>query len=1058
MDRTLLLLTFEDGPFSQTTPFILDVLKSSGIKAIFFVTRRSDNLSLIQEILAQGHLLGFQNGLLNDGSSCFGRRHSELTEEQLKEGLTNLKTELESPEEPQLKLVRGPYGVQPSDPKVYESLKLTFLGADASWSDRSLLLEDGPPSLREKLSLGALKMLGPSSRWVDKIGKVVSIPSSTIIPDEDKLENLSFPPHQAGGRLVMASVASYWTRHIKTPTRRTGRTVLRIRESSRFIPSGLREMLAHCAAAGGQFVEPQAIFVPSNGWVLSRVEDPAPTPDTLEYRSEQGQVSRLWTILTGYLRDRWGQQHRPTFLGDSTILWGVGSRLPTVLPDGFWDQMEFFRSPIQASHTAYKSKGFLQFLPKNTTLQQARETWEKVCSGQPADEVLQVNLDGIWALLSWELCDALLGRLKPLMNLESGSDWSAPFENAPVWQRLEALLLPDHLKLLWIDLLRSDPGGVDSIHAAVRDMILKVNANVPTESCLARLLPQQQKLLASYLDLLKPVDDEAQRLTRVRAKLTEFVQQTERVWIASEAIRSKLRDLYGSHGLEPADRRKMWFHTLERLALIEALQQQSSTDLRQALEESSGDRAVVARLLQDLEGSLVTRISLSKTSSEEKSLTEDALTDNEKVTEKFKKAQTIVFFLNGLGGNAPSACVQLQERLQEFNEQLPLDGPRLACFNGDYDDLRRRPWTRTLGLLKGQISTLKEEVLTRSSKPKVIIIGHSLGGQASLQAAEIFGEPPSLDVELLAPLDPIEAVDRWFLPGSRASIPVGAHVKRLFHFWTPADTFFWAMNFNSPTPFALVRQGDATWDINGFHQGSSIEYARGRLGQFSQDADDGSLQEVNHAGGGDALAIYQDIYLEEILFQTITKIHLNEEPPDFRPKVAVYWCSRDSSRTILGNDHFLLIQGNVGHIFKAREEGEELFRGTTLSLQDPKQDGQFELVTNSTDDITAVEEWCKTTAASLHLGAPDFDLEIKLVPVTTGTVERLVKSLLSAQFDSRRFKPQRQGRGYRNYTAAAVEALLLACGAKQRHLEQLLDFNGADPDAYIGLDLFTFNP
>ena len=53
-------LTFDDGPIPEATPFILEVLRTEGIKATFFVV--GDNVrkypELFQQILDEGHCVG----------------------------------------------------------------------------------------------------------------------------------------------------------------------------------------------------------------------------------------------------------------------------------------------------------------------------------------------------------------------------------------------------------------------------------------------------------------------------------------------------------------------------------------------------------------------------------------------------------------------------------------------------------------------------------------------------------------------------------------------------------------------------------------------------------------------------------------------------------------------------------------------------------------------------------------------------------------------------------------------------------------------------------------
>ena len=62
MDRheRAVYLTFDDGPIPEATPFILETLRTEGVKATFFVV--GDNVrkypELFQQILNEGHGVG----------------------------------------------------------------------------------------------------------------------------------------------------------------------------------------------------------------------------------------------------------------------------------------------------------------------------------------------------------------------------------------------------------------------------------------------------------------------------------------------------------------------------------------------------------------------------------------------------------------------------------------------------------------------------------------------------------------------------------------------------------------------------------------------------------------------------------------------------------------------------------------------------------------------------------------------------------------------------------------------------------------------------------------
>lgn len=58
-DEDEVFLTFDDGPFPDTTPYVLDALATQGAKATFFVVGRNvvDNPGLAERIVAEGHVL-----------------------------------------------------------------------------------------------------------------------------------------------------------------------------------------------------------------------------------------------------------------------------------------------------------------------------------------------------------------------------------------------------------------------------------------------------------------------------------------------------------------------------------------------------------------------------------------------------------------------------------------------------------------------------------------------------------------------------------------------------------------------------------------------------------------------------------------------------------------------------------------------------------------------------------------------------------------------------------------------------------------------------------------
>ena len=58
---SVIYLTFDDGPSSSVTPYILDILKKYNIKATFFVVGTTNNDSLIKREFDEGHTVGLHS-------------------------------------------------------------------------------------------------------------------------------------------------------------------------------------------------------------------------------------------------------------------------------------------------------------------------------------------------------------------------------------------------------------------------------------------------------------------------------------------------------------------------------------------------------------------------------------------------------------------------------------------------------------------------------------------------------------------------------------------------------------------------------------------------------------------------------------------------------------------------------------------------------------------------------------------------------------------------------------------------------------------------------------
>lgn len=147
----------------------------------------------------------------------------------------------------------------------------------------------------------------------------------------------------------------------------------------------------------------------------------------------------------------------------------------SVPDEAFWSQKEIFASPTKLKK--FPQKGFLSFIvPKSTTSKQPNERIQKILELNFAEgqrlalkEPLGFSRQGCWALYLDSVLAALqvapepqnLGKLEPQT---LPTPWSMPFStNDSAWVRLEAIRLPDPLKLLWLDLLMTGQSGQDPI-------------------------------------------------------------------------------------------------------------------------------------------------------------------------------------------------------------------------------------------------------------------------------------------------------------------------------------------------------------------------------------------------------------------------------------------------------------------------------------------------------------------------------------------------------------------------------------------------------------------
>ncbi|EPE63569.1 polysaccharide deacetylase family protein [Exiguobacterium sp. S17] len=106
-DRTLIYLTFDDGPHRQTGA-LLDVLKKHKVKATFFILGNNikGNEKLLKRIVAEGHLIAL-HGMTHDRHKFYRTPTTAVREMQAVQKLVLQVTGVKS------NIVRTPYGSNP---------------------------------------------------------------------------------------------------------------------------------------------------------------------------------------------------------------------------------------------------------------------------------------------------------------------------------------------------------------------------------------------------------------------------------------------------------------------------------------------------------------------------------------------------------------------------------------------------------------------------------------------------------------------------------------------------------------------------------------------------------------------------------------------------------------------------------------------------------------------------------------------------------------------------------------------------------------------------------
>ncbi len=121
--------SFDDGPDSEITPAILDLLKDQGIKAAFFVigNKLDDNMEIIRRIDREEHILGGHSFSHHFFFDLFPARRLKMELKKTEERIWQMTGK-------KMKLFRPPYGVtNPHLARVIRKLGYLVIG----WSLKS---------------------------------------------------------------------------------------------------------------------------------------------------------------------------------------------------------------------------------------------------------------------------------------------------------------------------------------------------------------------------------------------------------------------------------------------------------------------------------------------------------------------------------------------------------------------------------------------------------------------------------------------------------------------------------------------------------------------------------------------------------------------------------------------------------------------------------------------------------------------------------------------------------------------------------------------------------
>lgn len=134
--------SFDDGPDSQNTPFILDLLKQHGIRAAFFVVGKKleNEMEIIRRIDQEGHIMGGHSFSHHFFFDLFSPKRMKIELEETEQVILNITGK-------KMKLFRPPYGVtNPVLARVVKRLRYHVIGwslksGDTVAGDAQVLLE-----------------------------------------------------------------------------------------------------------------------------------------------------------------------------------------------------------------------------------------------------------------------------------------------------------------------------------------------------------------------------------------------------------------------------------------------------------------------------------------------------------------------------------------------------------------------------------------------------------------------------------------------------------------------------------------------------------------------------------------------------------------------------------------------------------------------------------------------------------------------------------------------------------------------------------------------------